>query len=524
VRVPEAAGDGFAKVALSFPGLSSQTVAPATFEVPLGPDRTASPAAPKERACFQGHTKVVSSVALTADGKTLATGSYDNTIKLWDVATGKERGTLTGHTNSVHSVALTPDGKTLASGSQDDTVKIWDVATGKETVTIKHGYHVRRVAFTPDGKTLISAGEGPIKLWDAATGKEQAALKLIMNKDNRNLVLALALTADGKVLGTGHGDGTIKLWDLATGRELTTLRASDRPGGHVPSLAFAEDGKTVACGLGDGRVKIWDVATGTARASLEAHPARVWGLALSPDDMTLASGAWDGTIKLWDVATGKECAGFKAHSDRVYALAFTADGKTLVSGGGLQGKHGEVKLWDVPCDGTAPAQHSPETAEAKAVVRDQVRGEFRFPDERLLRIRGKVKVLDANTLVFADGTRVDTGGGMDAPDLEQKGLIGETFYPCGQEAAEFLRKLIGDRTVTFLAFKDQDREPKRLRGRCLVGETSLEIELVRNGWAIAHHSGMTAWEIIARENQRGLWRGKFVVPDRWRKGERLPGE
>jgi endonuclease YncB( thermonuclease family) len=158
------------------------------------------------------------------------------------------------------------------------------------------------------------------------------------------------------------------------------------------------------------------------------------------------------------------------------------------------------------------------------VVRDRVIAQWRYGKGEILRITGKAKVLDANTLVFADGTKVDVSGGMDAPDLEQKGLIGESFYPCGKDAAEFLKKLVGDRTVTFLASKDQEPNAKRLRGGCMIGETSLGIEMVRNGWAIAHHSGNAAWEIIARENKRGLWRGKFIEPERWRKGERLPGE
>jgi endonuclease YncB( thermonuclease family) len=158
------------------------------------------------------------------------------------------------------------------------------------------------------------------------------------------------------------------------------------------------------------------------------------------------------------------------------------------------------------------------------VVKDHVIAQWRYPKGEILRITGKAKVLDANTLVFADGTKVDVSGGMDAPDRKQKGLIGESFYPCGKDAMEFLHKLVGDRTVTFLASKDQEPNAKRLRGGCMIGETSLGIEMVRNGWAIAHHSGNAAWEIIARENKRGLWRGKFIEPERWRKGERLPGE
>jgi endonuclease YncB( thermonuclease family) len=140
------------------------------------------------------------------------------------------------------------------------------------------------------------------------------------------------------------------------------------------------------------------------------------------------------------------------------------------------------------------------------------------------RITGKVRVLSAHTLIYDDGTEVDLEGGMQAPDLEQKGLIGGAFYPCGKEAAEFLEALIGDRPVTCIVHRDHIAGNKMRIASAFVGETNLNVEMIRNGWAISHHSGMDPWEIIARENQRGLWRGKFVVPEKWRNGERLPEE
>ena len=161
------------------------------------------------------------------------------------------------------------------------------------------------------------------------------------------------------------------------------------------------------------------------------------------------------------------------------------------------------------------------TKDYSTVVRDRVPGSFLSPEAGLRRISGRVKVLDAHTLVFDDGTEIELNGGMDAPELEQKGLIGDAFYPCGKEAAEFLRKLIGDQRVTCFVFGNKGN---KVRCACFIQETNLEIEMVRNGWALAHHEGMEAWEAIARENKRGLWRGKFVAPERWRKGERLPGE
>ena len=181
-----------------------------------------------------------------------------------------------------------------------------------------------------------------------------------------------------------------------------------------------------------------------------------------------------------------------------------------------QAQASDAKRTDSSTDSKSAPRNQIKPAETQGqstVIRDRVHG--------LERITGKVKVLNAHVLVFDDGTEVELNGGMNAPELDQKGLIGGTFYPCGKEAAEFLRKMIGDQRVACFVF---GKKGDRVRGDCFVEEMHLEIEMVRNGWALAHHEGMEAWQAIAREKKRGLWRGEFVAPERWRKGERLPGE
>jgi WD40 repeat protein len=121
----------------------------------LTPQFSLSAQQPKIWDTLNGHTGWVWSVAFSPDSKTLASGSWDETIKLWEVATGKEQATLKGHVGRVLSVAFSPDGKTLASGSGDSTIKLWDMVTGKNTATLKgHTNAVYSVAFSPDGKTL----------------------------------------------------------------------------------------------------------------------------------------------------------------------------------------------------------------------------------------------------------------------------------------------------------------------------------------------------------------------------------
>jgi endonuclease YncB( thermonuclease family) len=135
----------------------------------------------------------------------------------------------------------------------------------------------------------------------------------------------------------------------------------------------------------------------------------------------------------------------------------------------------------------------------------------------LQRIRGKVRVLDATTVKFVDGTRIDLN--ITAPDMKQMGRIGDELYPCGKEAAEHLRRLIGESPVAAFRYAD-DSGPWWV----YAGDTYLRHAMILGGWALADHSSNQAAEAIARENRRGLWRGTFVHPDEWRRGKRLPGE
>ncbi|MFM6255842.1 MAG: WD40 repeat domain-containing protein, partial [Dolichospermum sp.] len=111
-----------------------------------------------------GHSSWVNSLAYSPDGQTLASGSYDNTIKLWNARTGELLQTFTGHSYSVHSLAYSPDGQTLASGSWDKTIKLWNARTGNLLQTLGHSYSVNSLAYSPDGQTLAS-GSGTIKIW-----------------------------------------------------------------------------------------------------------------------------------------------------------------------------------------------------------------------------------------------------------------------------------------------------------------------------------------------------------------------
>ena len=164
-----------------------------------------------QRHSWKGHNDGFNSVTISPDGKTLAYGSLDNTIKIWDVGTGELKDTLEGHNDAVGSVTISADGKTLASGGDDNTIKIWDVGTGELKHTLEgHNSSVRSVTISADGKTLASGSDdSTIKIWDLGTGKLKHTLE-----DHNNWVLSVTISADGKTLASGGGDNTIKIWDF----------------------------------------------------------------------------------------------------------------------------------------------------------------------------------------------------------------------------------------------------------------------------------------------------------------------
>jgi WD40 repeat protein len=292
-------------------------------------------------APLAGHNGDVLSVAFSRDGKTLASGSADDTVRLWDVATHRQiGGPLTGHSGDVSSVAFSPDGKTLASASHDKTVRLWDVASRRRigAPLVGHRNEVWSVAFSPDGKTLASGSvDNTVRLWDVATRRRIGAPLLGHNRDVRSVVFS----PDGKTLASGSVDGTVRLWDVATRRPIGAPLLGHS--GDVFSVAFSRDGQTLASGSADDTVRLWDVATRRPiGAPLLGHSGDVLSVAFSRDGQTLASGSADHTVRLWNVALAIG-APLTGHSDGVQSVAFSRDGKTLASGG----FDGTVRLWGV---------------------------------------------------------------------------------------------------------------------------------------------------------------------------------
>jgi WD40 repeat protein len=476
---------------------------------------------PKERAVLKGHEEAAWHLAFSPDGKLLASCGEPR-LKVWDVATGKEVATFEAPEEDARwgrSVAFSPDGKSVAFSWDTGTIQFWDT-TGKGKVTtlglksdgmaaLAYASGGRILAFpvtSPSSPAASSQGTS-IKLWDLPTQKELAVLT-----GHTKTIFSVAISPDDQTIVSAGDDRTVRLWDLGARRQRAVLE------GHkaaVWTVAIAPDGKTVASGSTDGVVKFWDVKTGELLATLDGHPRHVSSMAFTPDGSVLASTGGDNRLRFWDVRTRQERLTMIVPGEMVRGVVFTRDGRTMATGNA----DGKIRLWDV-ADRKHPLSRSP----ADGVYRkDIVAGGLAHSPGKWMRVRGKVRVLNGYTIVFEDGKKVAVA---DGPELEQQGKVGDTFYPAGKEAAAFLQTLIGDRTVTMYMdiHSEEYRRGDVKDGPCFVGGMSLEIELIRNGWAIAHHSGMVPFEIDARQNKSGLWRGEFVSPTRWRKGERLPGE
>jgi RNA polymerase sigma factor (sigma-70 family) len=286
-------------------------------------------------------------IALSADGKTLAAGSYGTTIFLWDLASGKELRQLKSDRFHAINVALTSDGKVLASGGHCSTVRLWDVGTGTVLREIEHEQPSNdfdlAVAFSPDGKILASGSlESAIRLWDVATGKELAQFKakqLGFGAVQCYGLRSFTFSPDSRTLAVAGKDGLIRLWDVATGKELQRLEGHH---GGVISVTFSADGKTLASGGADASLRLWDVSTGKGIHSFQGHQDRVTSVALSPDGKTLATASADRTLRLWNMPSGKELRCLVGHQGPVASVAWLADAKTLVSADDVA----TARFWD----------------------------------------------------------------------------------------------------------------------------------------------------------------------------------
>ncbi|MEH2272232.1 MAG: serine/threonine-protein kinase [Nostoc sp.] len=284
---------------------------------------------------LQGHESSVLSVAISPDGKTIASSGDDRKIKLWNLATGKQISSLNAYSQQVNAVAISPDGKTLVGGGDDNTIKVWNLATEKQIRTLTgHSDSVHALAISADSQTLVSGSDdNTIKIWDLATGEQIRTLV-----GHTFWVRSVAISPDAVILASGSFDKTIKIWNLTKGYSIRTLLGNSQT---VTTVAISPDGKTLASASRDRTIKLWNLVTGKEIRTLVGHVNTVTTVAFSADGKILASGSRDRTIKLWNLATGEEILTLAGHTNTVTSLTFSPDDKTLVSGS----EDNTIKIW-----------------------------------------------------------------------------------------------------------------------------------------------------------------------------------
>lgn len=297
------------------------------------------------RAILAGHRQSVLAVAISPDGRTLATAGSDRTILLWELPAGTLRRRLVGHRDQINALAFSPDGNSVASaaGPSDPAIRLWDVTSGAARGSLTgHTSAVTDLAFSPDGTTLASVsgidatevdGDGSLRLWDVARRAERAVLQI-----GEPHLARVQFSADGEMLVV-VGRAAVAVWRPARD-QVQKMTAS--PAG-LTAADMNPDGTLLALASGDGRIRLHDLAGGSAERTLQVDSVSVTALRFSPHGRHLLSGHADGVLRLWDVVDGTVIHTYRGHSDEVLSLAFSADGQTIVSGG----RDRQARLWAV---------------------------------------------------------------------------------------------------------------------------------------------------------------------------------
>ncbi|MGE5374875.1 MAG: helix-turn-helix domain-containing protein, partial [Bacteroidota bacterium] len=327
---------------------------------------------------LRGQVAAITAMAVSRDGKYLASGALDGSVLLWDLASGDPVRTLEGHTQAVENLSFSPDGKWLVTAGDDAALKIWDVSSGallknyadlgdivlgatfspdgkqlsfsdgtlhmwewsdRNSLSNQELFTIPGAvpdSFSPDGSRLAGYVGNDIKIWDAVSGRE-----LLTLTGHRNWVMGLAFSPDGRTLASTSKDGSVKVWSLAPGGELITVASPvAAPGTRV---AFSPDGKQFLTNGGGGTGILWDTETGARRLRVSGHEAEVLNVAFSPDGNYFATGGLDRKFILWKAVDGTELWSAAGHENGVRDLTFSPDSK-MVATGGLDGT---AKIWDV---------------------------------------------------------------------------------------------------------------------------------------------------------------------------------
>ncbi|HWQ84153.1 MAG TPA: WD40 repeat domain-containing protein, partial [Anaerolineales bacterium] len=359
-------------------------------------EQQTTPSGAAQYAPLTGHHDYITSLIFSPDGNTLASGSRDTTIRLWnwqgtpsladnyyqgteelfgltytpdgrhiaiavcsqaaengedclssevlllDASSGEMVGEpMTGAANLLTNIAIDPAGKLLAAAGWEGKIYLWDLTSGESVGESLSGHtdFVTGLGFSPDGKLLASAGrDGQVLVWNVA--ERQLAMDRLTGHTER--ITSLDFSPDGTRLVTGSRDQNVIIWQINTAPVTSTTLTGHQE--QVNLVRFSPDGSLAVSGSADGQMILWDVASGSQLQTIQAHKERLSALAFSPDGRSLATGSWDRTVQLWDVETGQPVGRpLSGHGDTINGLAFSPDGETLSS----SSRDGTILRWNV---------------------------------------------------------------------------------------------------------------------------------------------------------------------------------
>ncbi|KAG6876427.1 hypothetical protein C0992_013006, partial [Termitomyces sp. T32_za158] len=279
---------------------------------------------------------MVTSVAFSLDGMQIVSGSFDNSVQVWNALTGEQVQKLQGHNHLVTSVAFSPDGTQIVSGSYDNSVRVWNALTGKQVQKLEnHNHWVTSVAFSPDGTQIVSGSyDKSVQVWNVLNGQQVQEFQ-----GHTDSVTSVAFSPDGSAIISGSYDNSVRVWNVLTDKQVQELQGHTA---QVESVAFSLDGTQIVSGSYDKSVRVWDALTGQQIQELQGHTDPVTSVAFSPNGTQIVSGSFDNFVRVWDTLTSKQVQELQGHTDSVTSVAFSSDGTQIVSGS----SDNSIRVWD----------------------------------------------------------------------------------------------------------------------------------------------------------------------------------
>ena len=286
---------------------------------------------------YPPHEGIVYAVATARNEPVAASASGDRTIRIWDLVTQTCRATLTGHSHRVYDIALSSDGAIALSASHDRTIKLWEVASGTTLATLQgHSDAVVAVAFVPGERSAVSAAkDGTIRIWQLEAGDARAS-----TQEHEGWIQAVAVTSDGHLAITGGQDHRLRVWDTATTRVRQVLE------GHhdvVSAIALHSAKGMAVSGSYDRSIVVWDIVAGSPVLVLKGHAGGISAVTISPDGTKALSASSDGDVILWNIERGRILRRWDAHRRGITFLDTVADWQTALTGS----MDGTIKMWDL---------------------------------------------------------------------------------------------------------------------------------------------------------------------------------